>query len=385
MPEGRPQQKTLRSMALPAVAAGVLLAAMYAAAAAHPDNPAPGDSVGAIEGEAIAVTGPMTVETVAGQLVTVLRSGSDVRVKSGTARIKLVEGGQISICGPAHFSVLKSGNALTIALDTGTIHAHIERQPILTMYTPQIQAQPVAIGEGAQDTIVGFDAAGAMCIRANRGALRLEQQLTGQSVLVPQGGDVFLSSGQIDSLRTGSGTRCSCELQIAETAAPPPEVSHLATAEEVRHKIEDVKPNIPTVEAVQPAAPREGPIYQVFVPPLIFDAKAAVQPEVDPKMIVLIRRVRVRPTLIFQGRVEGDMVAVKEPVVAPKPARPSPNRPGSAEAPQLPAANTSSVPPHPPSVPANPQNSATKAPPPKPDTLTDRVRLFVRKLWSGIP
>jgi len=31
-----------------------------------------------------------------------------------------------------------------------------------------------------------------MCIRANRGAIRVEQQLTGQSVLIPQAGDVLL-------------------------------------------------------------------------------------------------------------------------------------------------------------------------------------------------
>ena len=124
---------------------------------------------------------------------------------------------------------------------------------------------------------------GAMCIRTNRGALRLEQQLTGQSVLVPQGGDVFLANGQIDSLRTGTSERCSCELQAADVAPPPPEVSQMATAEEVRHKVEDVKPNIPTVEALKPTAPKEEPIYQVFVPPLIFDAKAKVQPEVDPE------------------------------------------------------------------------------------------------------
>ena len=145
--------------------AGVIaLAGVLTAFAARPDNPAPGDSVGSIDGEAIAVSGPMSVETVNGQIITVLRSGSDVRVKSGSARIKLVEGGQITICGPAHLSVLKSGNSLTIALDTGTIHAHIEREPALTMYTPQIQAQPVAIGGGLQDTVVGFDATGAMCI-----------------------------------------------------------------------------------------------------------------------------------------------------------------------------------------------------------------------------
>jgi hypothetical protein len=336
------------------VAILIALLAVFAADAARPDNPPPGDSVGSIEGEAIAVTGPMTVETVNGQILTVLRSGSDVRVKSGSARIKLTEGGQIAICGPAHLSVLKSGKALTIALDTGTIHAHIEHEPLLTMYTPQIQAQPVSIGDGAQDTVVGFDATGTMCIRTNRGALRLEQQLTGQSVLVPQGGDVFLANGQIDSLRTGASERCSCELQAADVAPPPPEVSQMATAEEVRHKVEDVKPNIPTVEALKPTAPREEPIYQVFVPPLIFDAKAKVQPEVDPKMIVLIRRVRVRPTLIFQGKVEGDLVAVNVPVAA------------------LPTSKTPPLAP----TPVNPPVA-----PPRNDSLTEKVRSFVRKLW----
>ena len=357
-------QNRRRGTAFLLVAAVALFVAAFKSAAARPDNPPPGDAVGLIEGEAIAVTGPMSVDTVNGQIVTMLRSGSDVRVKSGSARIKLVEGGQISICGPAHLSVLKSGTALTIALDTGTIHAHIERQPILTMYTPQIQAQPVAIGDGAQDTVVGFDAAGAMCIRTNRGALRLEQQLTGQSVLVPQGGDVFLSSGQIDSLRTSSAPgHCSCELQVVEATPQQPEISHLATAEEVRRTVEvqDVKPKMPNVEAQKPLAPKEEPIYQVFVPPLIFDAKAAVQPEVDTKMIVLIRRVRVRPTLIFQGRVVGDLVAVKEPVAAiPPPPISSPART---------ATNT-----------AAPGKTATPAPK-KDESLTEKVRSLVRKLW----
>src|SRR6202051_1364387 len=137
-------------MGLVSGAASVALFGVFAAAA-HPDNPSPGDAVGAIEGEAIAVTGPMSVENVNGSIATILHSGSDVRVKSGSARINLVEGGQIAICGPAHFSVLKSGGSLTIALDTGTIHAHIERRPVLTMYTPQIPAQPAEIAGGSAD------------------------------------------------------------------------------------------------------------------------------------------------------------------------------------------------------------------------------------------
>ena len=326
----------------------MVCAALFAAAAARPDEPGT-DSVGVIDGEAIAISGPMHVEAFRGQVKTVLRSGSDVHVKSGTARIDLVEGGQIWICGPAHFSVLKSSGSLTVALDSGTIHAHIEGEPALTIYTPQIQAHTVAIGGGPQDVLVGFDTPGAMCIRANRGAVRLEQQLTGQSILVPQTGDVLLLNGQLDSLRTSAG-RCSCEPQIAKAAPPPePEISRLATAEEARKSALETKPD-PATAAVEKSAVKEEPIYQVFMPPLVYDANAKVQPDFDPKMIVLVRRVRVRPTLVFQGRVEGTIVAAVTLPPAPAPA---------------PAAATASKP----SAPAR-------------DSFVDRVRTFVRKLWS---
>src|SRR5260370_32535231 len=100
------------------------------------------------------------------------------------------------------------------------------------------------------------------------------------------------------------------------------------------------------------APAKEEPIYQVFMPPLIYDAKAKVQPEPDMRTIILVRRVRVRPTLIFQGRVEGDSVAS----VAPKP-------------PAKPTQTASS--------------SAPKAAVPASDSFVDRVRNFVRKLWPS--
>ena len=299
--------------------------------AARPDQPAT-DSVGVIDGEAITVTGPMSAEALNGEMKTVLRSGGDVRVKSGTARIDLVEGGQISICGPAHLSVLKSGGSLTIALDTGTVHVRLERDLPVTVYTPFIQAQTVAIGDGPRDALVGFDPSGAMCIRANLGAIRVEQQLTGQSVLIPQTGDVFLFNGQLDNLRTSAG-HCACDLQLAKASPlPQPVVSQSAT--------------------VETPSPKEEPIYQVIMPPLIYDAKANVQPEIDSKFIVLVRRVRVRPTLIFQGRVEGATVAD----VAPDPP-PTPAPAAAAKAPKQSA--------------------------PDSDSVVNRVRSFVRKLWSS--
>ena len=253
------------------------------AAAARADEP-PAEVVGVIEGEAISVTGPMSVEVVQGEARPVLRNGSDVLVKSGTARIDLVEGGQITICGPAHLSVLNSGGALTVALDTGTIHVHVEHEPTLTIYTAQIQAQPVAIGDGPQDFLVGLETSGAMCIRANRGgAVRIEQQLTGESFLIRQASDVVMNAPP-EWLHTSAG-RCACEMPIARRAPPPqPEIGQLASAKEVREKTFDTKPNLPILPAEKREV-REEPIYQVLVPPPVYDASAKVQPEIDPQSV----------------------------------------------------------------------------------------------------
>lgn len=300
----------------------------------------------------------MTVSVENGQVKTVLRSGSDIRVKAGQARITLVEGGDLVICGPAHLSVLKSGGALTLALDSGTIHARLNSGPVLTVYTAQIQARPIAIAGGAQDFLVGFDAPGVMVIRAKSGAIRLEQQLTGQAVVVPQAGDILVTNGALDNFRSGAG-RCSCELQLVKNIPPPP-TAPTETETSLMASAKDVKARAEAKRMTQPAAPAissgEQPVYQVFMPPLRYDANAAVQEQPDPNLIVLVRRIRVRPTLIFEGEVAGD------PVVA-------------AEA-------------QPPAVPAPAVNAATGVNPKSPtsaasDSVFDRVRTFFRKLWSG--
>lgn len=335
---------------------GLLFA--IATAFAAPDQPAP-DSVGVIEGDAVSVSGPLSVDFTGGQSRTVLRSGSEVRVRAGTARIDLTEGGQISICGPAHFSVLKSGGTLTVALDSGTIRVHIEREPSLIIYTAQIQAKPIAVGDAPQDFLVGFETPGKMCIRANSGAIRLEQQFTGQSVVIPQSGDILLSDGQLENLREGAG-HCVCELQIAKAAPVPmaqPDTSQSSARADVRKDAPNAEVDPPPVPGDKPAA-KEEPIYEVYMPPLVYDAKAKVQPEFDPNLIVLVRRVRVRPTLIFQGRVEDDTVAVVTPQ--------APALAGSARAATSSAAGAS------PAKPAAPAN----------DSLVDRVRNYVRRLWS---
>lgn len=320
---------------------------VFVAAAGTPDQPA-GDSVGVIEGEDISVTGPMSVDVVGGQTKTILRSGSDVRVNSGQARISLVEGGQISICGPAHLSVLKSVGTLTVALESGAIHARVLQEPALTVYTPQIQAQTVAIGDDPREVLVGFESPGLMCIRTYRGALRVEQQLSGRSVMVPQGEDVMLANGDIDTMNSGVG-HCSCDLQIAKAASVPPAASSVPAApQESASAAPEAAPNETAQEAGAKQETEEEPIYQVDMPPLRYDASARVQPAPDPNLMIIVRRVRVRPTLIFKGRVEGEQVAAA--VATPPPSAPT--------------------------------ATANKAARPAQSSMMDRVRSFFRRLWT---
>ena len=428
----------------------------------QPDKPT-GDAVGTIEGDAIALQGPMSVEVVNGQVKTMLRSGNDVRVKSGQAQIDLVEGGKIAICGPAHLSLLKSGGSLTVALDNGVIHVYVERAPSVVVYTPQIQAKPIAIGDGAEDALIGFDSTGVMCLRAETGAIRLEHQLSGQSVIVPQGGDILLNSTGLDSI-SNTGGHCECEIQIAKVTAPAPEVSRIATPDEIRQRdaaktaeaaaiqeaadnaamdkaaaekeaadkaaaarataekaaadklaadqaaaqqasaaqrttaaqqsaaqqaaaaraaaantsaTNGAKPPVPWGESTAPPvekkivkieAPKgQEPVYQVFMPPLSFDAKAAAPADnFDPKFIMLVRRVRVKPTLIFKGTVEGETPVAKQvsdvrPVSTT--AKVGPVQPPNAAKPQGEQSN------------AKPAQSAN-------DSVVNRVRNYLRHLFS---
>ena len=341
------------------VASGILFAtaALLIPTPARTDQPSY-DTVGAIDGETISVQGPMNVEVVNGRTRTILRSGSDIHMNSGRARIDLIEGGQIAVCGPAHLSVLKSVNLLTVALDTGIIHAHIEgQQPTLTIYTAQIQAKPFAISDAGQDTLVGFDQTGAMCIRADSGAVRLEQQLTGQSIVIPQNGEVAINNGQLENLQSGV-THCSCELQLPKspnTPAAQTELSRLPTSEEMQ------KANAQATKEVVKAPPASSaktdePVYQVFMPPLSYDASAKAQPDdFDPQLITLVRRVHVRPTLIFKGRVKD------APVIAQNAPPATPPQPAATPSPQ-----------------AQPQQKN----PPAEDSMITRIRAFFHRLFS---
>jgi len=335
---------------------GLLFGSSKGPFAIPPPQEPQGEIIGTVEGQAIAVKGPMSVQVVGNQVKTLLRSGVDIRVKSGRARITLSDGSTIAVCGPAHISMLKSGNALTIALDTGSIHARVAGNLTLNVFTAQILAKTVAIGDGPQDFLVGFDTPGLMCVRAGLGALHLEEQFGGQSVMVPQGGDITLANGQLQNIHNNSGL-CACE--ASDPASSPagttgPEISALASSEEVRRDSTPRKPAAQTAANPRapdlPKGPAVEPTYQVFMPPLRYDASAKVQDEPDPKLIVLVRRVRVRPTLIFQSRVQGDPLPSAQTALSAEKSK------------QQPVASK-------PSAAAN-------------SSVVDRVKTFFKSLWT---
>jgi hypothetical protein len=307
--------------------------------------------VGRIEGDDLEVVTktPTGIETDAGP--TVVANGSDITLRSGHALLLLNAGGEISICGPAHFKMVKSAGALTLALDYGRVHPSLESADAFTIYTPAIVATPIAIARGSRDVTVGLEPSGEMCVLTARGAMRVEPQFSDQSMLIPQGGTINLAEGQIVSLQADVPA-CSCEFprarQESPKSAPTP---HSQPGREVATLARPLPADRKRTENPPPSSASEGePVYTVLMPPLSFDAKSPEPPpDPAPETILLVREVRLRPTVEFRGHVNP---APSQPVEPPTPPAPP-------------------VPPLPESQPSRPQ----------PDLL-DRVRAFFRRLAS---
>jgi hypothetical protein len=159
-----------------------------------------------------------------------------------------------------------------------------------------IVATPVAIGTNPRDLTVGLDREGAMCTLPSKGAVRIEQQLSGQSVLVPQGGEITLSGGQLGTLRSANGS-CDCELLVTGNMAP----KKLEYSTPVPNPA--ARPRIPITPPTP--APAEQPIYRVYLPPLTFDANAPDEaPDPDPAHILMVRQAEPLADPDFSDRAE---------------------------------------------------------------------------------
>ena len=273
--------------------------------------------IGRIEGDDLVVktTTRGAVETDAAP--TVVASGSDVTLRSGHALLLLDAGGEVSICGPAHFTLLKSTGAVTLALDYGRVHPSLDSPETFTIYTPMIVATPVAISGGRRDTTLGLDQNGEMCILTAHGAMRVEPQLSGQGLIVPQGGLVSLVGGQIESFRSDASS-CSCDFPRASVEHGHPRPSSSPEISALSHP---PQPEQKTPDATTPAGPVQEPVYTVLMPPLSFDASSPTPlPGPSPETILLVREVRVRPSIEFHGHVNPapvQAVATAPPVSPP--------------------------------------------------------------------
>ena len=356
---------------------------------------APGDQpvagpVARIEGDDITIRGQMNMERETGHTFAELSSGSEVTVRSRQARIELAGGGEIGVCGPAKFSLLRSGATLTLALDFGRIHARLNHAQPVTIYTPLAVATPVSITPGEDELHLGLAETGQMCLYAVRGAVRVQPQFGEGAVLVPQKMEASFSEGHLEEV---SATPTSCRCNALEAFIDPPALAvrsetstqtglgdHVLPSATTAMKPDSAAGSAPLAAASAPPtlvpAPRsvtpeplasgaapaaatppidvratDEPVWKVIMPPLRFDAAASLAPPPKPETILLLREARVQSGAVFRGTVS------------------------AAAAP---------VPPAPPSVkestPATPSESEeTKA------TFGTRVRNFFRRLFGGKP
>ncbi len=327
-----------------------LLAAALAAVLACPSLRAqqmPAGAIGQVEGNDISVesgapAGAAAANPAPGGYVF---NGSIVTVHDGKARLILAVGGEVDVCGPAKLTLLESGGAITLALDFGRIHLQLLRGTSLRIFTPTIIATPLDIGGEARDITAGLDMNDSLCVLATSGAIRLEQQFTGEGIVVPQAGEFFLNSGKLVPIAGAPGS-CACTAMHAQLAPPPqipvlgvsssarlepppqPAESAPATATPVQKSPEpapepevqlrvlaqadDIHPIVPPAKdaAPPPVPPDAMPQYKIIMPPLGFSASSPTPPAGPPMdAVLLVRTVHVEPEYEFTGHVEAPRMA----------------------------------------------------------------------------
>src|SRR5215472_13823440 len=315
-------------------------------------SPPPG-TIGRVEGNDVSVEGgaAATNGTATSAPSMFVVNGSIITVHSGQARMTLAGGGELDICGPAKFTLLQSGPAVTLALNFGRMRVQLPAAAQLRIFTPTIVATPIDIGGAPSDFTVGLDLSDSLCVLAASGALRLEHQFTGEGLIVPQAGEFFLASGKLVPVAGVAGS-CQCVSLQAQarnsipnpTPLPPSPKMGLTSkpepvpAPEVVSKVPDspqppqpepphaaiptasgpaiqirqlaianqIHPNPPEQKNEVPDPPAVSiPIYKVVMPPLTFSASNPTPPgEPSADMILLVRIAHVEPEWQFTGRID---------------------------------------------------------------------------------
>ena len=306
---------------------------------------APPGAIGRVEGNDVSVDNGTAAESApaAHGSPSFVFNGSVLTVHDGKARLTLIAGGQVDVCGPAKFTLLQSGASITLALNFGRIHLQLPASTPLRIFTPTMIATPLDIGGASRDITAGLDMNDSLCVVATSGAIRLEQQFTGAGLIVPQSGEFFLSAGNLVPVAGAPGS-CACTPMHVQSL-PPPQIPLLgvvspkqlnteqypseatpaptpAAPAAVAAKEPAPEPNVqlrilaganethPILPAPKDAAPPPPvvsvPEYKIILPPLVYSASAAPAPPEDPAIeaVLLVRTVHVEPDYQFTGHVE---------------------------------------------------------------------------------
>lgn len=300
--------------------------------------------IGQVTGGDISVIGQAQETTAGGIQSFQFAAGSTIVVHSGQARVDFTGGGELDVCGPAKFTVLASGEALTIALNFGRVHAKLDASRPLTIYTPLITATFLAVMSQPRDVTIGLEPdTGALCILAAHGAVQVQQQLTGQALIIPEPSEVLLSTTPLVVSPAPIGS-CRCDFDqnsasttpddhvIAEnslpvivtpvpltkptaspqpgapsTPAPQPARSGAAAKAEQPKNTSAPASNAPKAgESASPALPpANGPILKIVAPPLVYNANSAGTPTetLSVATVLLARAVVAEPEWTFHGVV----------------------------------------------------------------------------------
>ncbi len=249
-----------------------------------------------------------------GDLSELLTSGNRLVVHSGQARILLEGGGDVVICGAAQLQVLKAQGAVTIALDFGTLRVHVKGAAPISIFSPLVLATPVSIGGGEREITLGLEQNGQMCLRAMSGAVRVAQQLSGESLLVPQFGGLMLSGGQLNVVAS-TAPGCTCQPDSAKLSPWRAIGTQSASVANISHEPIIESLNFPQIASPLQRATRSTianpppssaePAMTMFMPALVFNASGPEPPpEPGPDMSALVRSVRIRENTIIRGTVE---------------------------------------------------------------------------------
>jgi len=307
----------------------VVFGGLLCGCAAARAQDAPPTTVGRVEGVDVTVDGgaPAGAESLSGAAGIFVTNGGVVTVHSGAAQMTLLVGGRVDICGPAKFTVLQAGDAITLALNFGRLRIQLPASTQLRIFTPTIIATPIDISGGARDITVGLDLNDSMCVRAAGGALQLEHQFTGERLVVPQAGEFSLAAGKLLPV-AGAPDSCTCAGMQARVSQPaesvpeyglsaPPDTAKAAAAKQQTASEPPVELSIPAhnsesrpipsaaKNAAPPAPAMSMPEYKVEMPPLSFSANSpAPPPDSSPDTILLVRIAHFEPEWEFQGHVE---------------------------------------------------------------------------------